>query len=101
MFLCFRRSFSIFPADKAYAGYFAFCACTEPGWTGTMAALTAKSVNLFLRQRGLVRVLVVLAAAGLLSSMGGCTRRFYRNTADKEVHAILAEKDVHPIWKIE
>jgi hypothetical protein len=41
---------------------------------------------------------VVLALSALA---GGCTRKFYRNAADKEVDGILAEKDVNPIWKIE
>ena len=37
----------------------------------------------------------------LLVSQSGCTRRFFRNCADKEVHAILADKDRYPFWKIE
>ncbi len=35
----------------------------------------------------------------LLSS--GCTRRFFRLRADREVAQILKEKDVYPFWKIE
>lgn len=31
----------------------------------------------------------------------GCTRRFYRHAADKEVDEVLAEKDQCPDWKIE
>ena len=31
----------------------------------------------------------------------GCTRRFFRNSADKEVTSIVAHKDVIPAWKIE
>jgi hypothetical protein len=43
----------------------------------------------------------LLMAAGLAVLAGGCTRRFYRNTADKEVEGILAEKDHGPLPKIE
>src|SRR5262245_14406828 len=42
-----------------------------------------------------------LALAILLAGLGGCTRRFYRERADKEVAAILHEKDKYPQWKIE
>jgi hypothetical protein len=43
--------------------------------------------------------LCLLLGAILLA--GGCTRRFFRNNADKEVNDILAEKDRYPQWKIE
>jgi outer membrane protein TolC len=43
----------------------------------------------------------VFAAVTLAMGITGCTRRFYRVTADKEVDGILAEKDVVPTWKIE
>src|SRR3712207_483850 len=44
---------------------------------------------------GLVLVLAVLAAEG------GCTRRFYRLRADREVADVLAGKDHDPRWKVE
>jgi hypothetical protein len=31
----------------------------------------------------------------------GCSRRFYRNQADKDVDSVIAGKDHHPAWKIE
>jgi outer membrane protein TolC len=39
----------------------------------------------------------------ILSLLGtsGCTRNFYRKQADKEVEAVLHEKDVDQAWKIE
>jgi hypothetical protein len=40
-------------------------------------------------------------AAGLLAESSGCTRRYYREDADKEVGEILAQKDKYPDWKIE
>lgn len=43
---------------------------------------------------------LVLAGLLLLASLG-CTRRFYRNWADREVAGVLEEKDVVPDWKIE
>ncbi|MCI0460760.1 MAG: TolC family protein [Gemmataceae bacterium] len=42
-----------------------------------------------------------LALALVLAGFGGCTRRFYRERADKEVAVILADKDKYPQWKIE
>jgi hypothetical protein len=42
-------------------------------------------------------------AIGLACAAGvaGCTRKFFRNRADEEVGATLAEKDKYPAWKIE
>jgi hypothetical protein len=37
---------------------------------------------------------------GLLMSLSGCTRRFFRRRADAEVDEILCEKDRYPQWKI-
>jgi len=37
----------------------------------------------------------------LLVLGNGCTRRYFRNCADKEVSAVLAEKDRFAFWKIE
>jgi hypothetical protein len=48
-------------------------------------------------QRALCGGLVVTLAV----SSHGCTRRFYRDQADKEVADVLAEKDKYPQWKIE
>jgi outer membrane protein TolC len=44
-----------------------------------------------------------LLALTFLSLLGtsGCTRNFYRKQADKEVEAVLHEKDVDQAWKIE
>lgn len=44
------------------------------------------------------RVLLVVA---LLCASFGCTRRFFRNRADRDVDGLLAEKDVFEKWKIE
>src|SRR5437868_1217437 len=45
-------------------------------------------------KRGWVQRLgALLLAAGLLATLDGCTRGFYRKGADKEVNDILAEKD--------
>jgi hypothetical protein len=43
----------------------------------------------------------ILALLLLLVTAGGCTRRFFRNAADREVNDILAEKDKYGDWKIE
>jgi hypothetical protein len=40
-------------------------------------------------------------ALGLALVPAGCTRRFYRNAADREVGAVLTEKDKYPDWRIE
>jgi hypothetical protein len=40
-------------------------------------------------------------AAGLLTESAGCSRRYYRDQADKEVSEVLAQKDKYPDWKIE
>src|SRR5271170_7355631 len=42
---------------------------------------------------GLMIVAVLLPAA--------CTRRFYRQSADKQVESVLTEKNVYPTWGIE
>ena len=54
-------------------------------------------------KRGLLlrRVLCPFLAANLLLAPGGCTRRFFRQRADREVAEILTEKDKNPAWKIE
>jgi hypothetical protein len=40
-------------------------------------------------------------ALGLALVPAGCTRRFYRNAADREVASVLAEKDQYKDWRIE
>jgi hypothetical protein len=45
----------------------------------------------------IVSSLVIL---GLLMSLSGCTRRFFRRRADAEVDEILCEKDKYPQWKL-
>jgi hypothetical protein len=45
--------------------------------------------------------LLLLAIMTGVVIVGGCSRRFYRNQADKEVAEILTEKDQYPAWKIE
>jgi hypothetical protein len=53
-------------------------------------------------RRRLVKSALVSALLPVLAtSLGGCTRRFYRERADKEVDAVLAEKDKYPDWKLE
>jgi outer membrane protein TolC len=48
------------------------------------------------------RRLCLFLLVTFLVAVGGCTRYFYRNQADKEVNDILAEKDKFPAWwKIE
>jgi Outer membrane efflux protein len=49
------------------------------------------------RQARWMLMFLVLCVAGI----GGCTRAFYRNSADREVNDILKEKDKYPEWKIE
>jgi hypothetical protein len=54
------------------------------------------------KTRGLCRgVIVLLAIAWMLTSLGGCTRRFFRKQADAEVAEVLKQKDVFADWKIE
>jgi hypothetical protein len=45
-------------------------------------------------------ILSSLLLLGLLMSLSGCTRRFFRRRADAEVDEILCEKDKYPQWKI-
>src|ERR1700690_189095 len=47
------------------------------------------------------RVIWASVALCCLAGVGGCTRSFYRQSADREVNDILAEKDKYPQWKIE
>jgi hypothetical protein len=54
-----------------------------------------------MRSRGPLRGGVVALLVVALAASAGCTRRFYRNRADKEVAAVLAHKDVVPDWQIE
>src|SRR5262249_31194209 len=45
--------------------------------------------------------LCLLLSLSLTALLTGCTRRFYRTQADREVNHILTEKDHYPEWKIE
>ncbi|HTU90510.1 MAG TPA: hypothetical protein VMF69_10585, partial [Gemmataceae bacterium] len=45
-------------------------------------------------------ILATLLLLGLLMSLSGCTRRFFRRRADAEVDEILWEKDKYPQWKL-
>jgi hypothetical protein len=45
-------------------------------------------------------ILASLLVLGLLMSLSGCTRRFFRRRADAEVDEILCEKDKYPQWKL-
>ncbi|MHB1423937.1 MAG: hypothetical protein ACYC3I_12225 [Gemmataceae bacterium] len=45
-------------------------------------------------------ILSYLLMLGLLMSLSGCTRRFFRRRSDAEVDEILCEKDRYPQWKI-
>jgi hypothetical protein len=47
------------------------------------------------------RMLCLVVGLGLVAGFGGCTRAFFRKSADKEVADVLAEKDKFPAWKIE
>ncbi len=48
-----------------------------------------------------MRKLLLLLGLAMFVSLPGCTRRYYRKSADREVDSILAEKDRYPAWKIE
>src|SRR5262245_60055776 len=43
----------------------------------------------------------ILIAVGALAATSGCTRKFFRDRADKAVADVLAEKDRYPRWRIE
>ena len=47
------------------------------------------------------RAIWVALAIGAMVGAAGCTRSFYRQSADREVNDVLAEKDQYPQWKIE
>src|SRR5262245_53945872 len=47
------------------------------------------------------RLLLMLALLLAATAAGGCTRRFFRNYADRDVDALLTEKNVFEPWKIE
>lgn len=49
---------------------------------------------------GLSRSVALILVIFLLTTADGCTRRFFRVAADKEVNDILAEKDRYGIWPI-
>src|SRR5262245_60899032 len=47
------------------------------------------------------RLLLMLALLLAATSATGCTRRFFRTYADKDVEALLTEKNVFEPWQIE
>src|SRR5262245_38200973 len=51
--------------------------------------------------RRLRRVVCVLLAFGFVTGMTSCTRRFFRQAADREVNEVLSEKDQYPAWGIQ
>ncbi|MCI0684204.1 MAG: TolC family protein [Gemmataceae bacterium] len=53
-----------------------------------------------LGRNAVVMLTLCLLCATLLGTLG-CTRRFFRSAADREVDEVLAEKDVVLEWKIE
>src|SRR5437899_1621015 len=53
------------------------------------------------QEKAVVLWLCFLLAAGFALGPTGCTRHFFRERADKEVSAVLAEKDKYPDWAIE
>jgi hypothetical protein len=50
---------------------------------------------------GLRLALCVALVATFVLAAGGCTRRFFRRAADKEVAELYREKDKFPFWKLE
>ncbi len=47
------------------------------------------------------RLVSILLTLGIVISLGGCTRAFFRKQADKEVYDVLKEKDKYPEWGID
>jgi hypothetical protein len=45
--------------------------------------------------------LLLVAALSWSMALGGCSRPFFRTTADKDVTHLLIEKDQYPDWRIE
>lgn len=54
-----------------------------------------------LRNRSLGRSLLAWCLCALTLFPAGCTRRFFRNGADREVDQLLKQKDQYPDWKID
>lgn len=65
--------------------------------------LEKKTIRGFLTFESLVQrhLICLLAFLVLVGSFSGCTRRFFRRSADKETNALIKEKDVDPRWKLE
>src|SRR5438876_10428542 len=56
----------------------------------------------FRKPGGALRPVVGLAVVlSLAAALGGCTRKFYRQQADKQVAYLLDQKDHDPRWGIE
>src|SRR5262245_329085 len=44
--------------------------------------------------------IIKLFVAMIIATGGGCTRHYYRLGADREVSAVIAQKDRFPAWKV-
>ena len=53
------------------------------------------------KPRTSARLLLGILAGLILLGPAGCTRRFFRTKTDRDVEAILKDKDRYPDWKIE
>lgn len=49
----------------------------------------------------LCRAARLLVAAALLATGPGCTRKFFRDKADKDVTGVITQKNIFPAWKVE
>jgi hypothetical protein len=54
-----------------------------------------------MRAPGAKRSALIFGLAAALFFAAGCTRRFFRDFADKQVEELLDEKDIYPPWHIE
>src|SRR6516164_5474312 len=71
----------------------------------TSAQALSRRCNVATRIRKLLALwrpaLNLALAAGLLADFAGCTRSYYRKSADEEVAEVLAQKDKYPAWAIQ
>jgi hypothetical protein len=54
-----------------------------------------------MRRRSALRTALIVGLAIGSLFPAGCTRRFFRHSADKEVEGLLDEKDIYPQWRID
>src|SRR6266550_333159 len=54
-----------------------------------------------MRAPGAKRSALIVGLAVAVLFPAGCTRRFFRRDADKQVEEILDEKDIYPPWRID